>query len=111
MATRLELGHVQVHDPDYPKRRALRYTLHDASARLPAIAGPRQSRQIWVAALGGAWPMLPFLVDAALTHRKNLRDELIAITRMLLRESPPVKGDLPAPEAKATPEKAADAKK
>ncbi len=35
------------------------------------------------------------------THRKKLRDELVTIIRMLTRQSPAVKGDLPAPNGKA----------
>ena len=35
------------------------------------------------------------------THRKKLRDELITITRLLMRQSPAIKGDLPKPEAVA----------
>ena len=31
------------------------------------------------------------------THRKNLRDELITILRMLTNQPPAIKGDLPAP--------------
>jgi acetyl-CoA carboxylase carboxyl transferase subunit beta len=30
-------------------------------------------------------------------HRKNMREELITITRMLMRQPPAIKGDLPAP--------------
>ena len=39
------------------------------------------------------------------THRKNLREELVTILRMLMNQSPAIKGDLPPPgelaEAKA----------
>ncbi|MDG1505716.1 MAG: acetyl-CoA carboxylase carboxyl transferase subunit beta, partial [Planktomarina sp.] len=31
------------------------------------------------------------------THRTHMRDELITITRMLLKHSPAIKGDLPKP--------------
>ena len=31
------------------------------------------------------------------TPRTQMRDELITIVRMLMRETPPIKGDLPAP--------------
>ena len=34
------------------------------------------------------------------THRKQLRDELITIIRMLTGQTAAIKGDLPAPEAK-----------
>jgi acetyl-CoA carboxylase carboxyl transferase subunit beta len=33
-------------------------------------------------------------------HRKNMREELITITRMLMRQPPAIKGDLPAPAQK-----------
>ncbi len=32
------------------------------------------------------------------TKRTDMREELITITRMLLGQSPAIKGDLPAPE-------------
>lgn len=35
------------------------------------------------------------------THRKNLKDELVTILRMLTRQTPAVKGDLPAPQPAA----------
>lgn len=35
--TRLELGHVQVHEPEYPKRRALRYAIPTAAPLLAAL--------------------------------------------------------------------------
>ena len=36
------------------------------------------------------------------THRKDLKDELVSIVRMLMHMPPPVMGDLPAPEAEET---------
>jgi acetyl-CoA carboxylase carboxyl transferase subunit beta len=33
------------------------------------------------------------------THRKAMKDELITILRMLMQQTPAVKGDLPAPVA------------
>jgi acetyl-CoA carboxylase carboxyl transferase subunit beta len=33
------------------------------------------------------------------THRTHMRDELITITRLLLKQSPAIKGDLPKPSA------------
>ncbi|MDG1240202.1 MAG: acetyl-CoA carboxylase carboxyl transferase subunit beta, partial [Planktomarina sp.] len=36
------------------------------------------------------------------THRTNMRDELITITRMLLKQSPAIKGDLPKPSTDET---------
>jgi acetyl-CoA carboxylase carboxyl transferase subunit beta len=44
------------------------------------------------------------------THRTNLRDELITITRMLLKQSPAIKGDLPKPSADETSVKTNSAK-
>ena len=35
------------------------------------------------------------------THRKDMRDELITIVRMLLGMTPPVMGDLPSPDKAA----------
>ena len=35
--TRLEIGHVQVHHPDYPKRRTMRYTIDQPERLLAAI--------------------------------------------------------------------------
>ena len=36
------------------------------------------------------------------THRKDLKDELTSILRMLMRQTPAVKGDLPPPAEAAT---------
>jgi acetyl-CoA carboxylase carboxyl transferase subunit beta len=43
------------------------------------------------------------------TKRTELKDELVTIVRLLMRQDPAVKGDLPAPEIKpeATEETAA----
>lgn len=38
------------------------------------------------------------------THRKDLKEELTVISRMLMKQTPPVMGDLPAPEAAPEPE-------
>ena len=35
--TRLEIGHVQVHDPEYPKRRSMRYTIDQPGPLLAAM--------------------------------------------------------------------------
>jgi acetyl-CoA carboxylase carboxyl transferase subunit beta len=32
------------------------------------------------------------------THRKDMREELITITRMLMGKTPAIKGELPAPD-------------
>jgi hypothetical protein len=48
-------------------------------------------------------PAAEYLLDHGMldrvTHRKDLRDELITITRMLMGLSPAVMGDLPPPDA------------
>jgi acetyl-CoA carboxylase carboxyl transferase subunit beta len=36
------------------------------------------------------------------THRKDLKEELVTILRMLLRQTPAVKGDLPPPSPAVT---------
>jgi acetyl-CoA carboxylase carboxyl transferase subunit beta len=41
------------------------------------------------------------------THRKDLKDELTSILRMLMRQTPAVKGDLPPPAAEPAAEPAA----
>ena len=72
---------------------------------LICFAGPRVIQQTMGEKLPEGFQRAEYLLDHGMldrvTHRKNLRDELIAITRMLLRESPPIKGDLPAPAKKA----------
>ena len=35
------------------------------------------------------------------THRLNMKDDLVGIVRMLTKQSPPIKGDLPSPTAPA----------
>jgi ABC-type lipoprotein release transport system permease subunit len=42
--TRLELGHVQLHEPEYPKRRALRYAIPDPAAVLAATDALPEAR-------------------------------------------------------------------
>jgi acetyl-CoA carboxylase carboxyl transferase subunit beta len=37
------------------------------------------------------------------THRKALREELVTILRMLMGDSPAVRGDLPAPQPVQSP--------
>lgn len=54
-----QLGHVQVHDPEYPEQRSLYETLHDADARLAAIdalpaTDAATGRLVGYALLGGA---------------------------------------------------------
>ncbi len=35
------------------------------------------------------------------THRKDMKEELVTIIRMLTKQTPPIQGDLPSPEAEA----------
>ena len=78
---------------------------------LICFAGPRVIQQTIGEKLPEGFQRAEYLLDHGMldrvTHRKDLRDELISITRMLLRESPPVKGDLAAPEAPAAKDAAA----
>ncbi len=68
---------------------------------LICFAGPRVIQQTIGEKLPEGFQRAEYLLDHGMldrvTHRKNLRDELISITRMLLRETPPIKGDLAAP--------------
>ena len=70
---------------------------------LICFAGPRVIQQTIGEKLPEGFQRAEYLLDHGMldrvTHRKNLRDELITITRMLLRKSPPIKGDLAAPKA------------
>ncbi len=69
---------------------------------LICFAGPRVIQQTIGENLPEGFQRAEYLLDHGMldrvTHRKNLRDELITITRMLLGMTPGVKGDLPAPE-------------
>jgi acetyl-CoA carboxylase carboxyl transferase subunit beta len=68
---------------------------------LICFAGPRVIEQTIREKLPEGFQKAEYLLDHGMldrvTHRKNLRDELITITRMLMGQSPAVKGDLPAP--------------
>ncbi len=74
---------------------------------LICFAGPRVIEQTIGEKLPAGFQRAEFLLEHGMldrvTPRTDLRDELITITRMLLGLSPPVKGDLPMPEAKAVP--------
>ena len=83
---------------------------------LICFAGPRVIEQTIREKLPEGFQRAEYLLDHGMldrvTHRKNLRDELITITRMLMGQPPAVRGDLPAPApeagaAKAEPAKAA----
>lgn len=72
---------------------------------LICFAGPRVIEQTIREKLPEGFQRAEYLLDHGMldrvTHRKKLRDELIAITRMLMGLPPAVKGDLPAPEPRA----------
>ena len=82
---------------------------------LICFAGPRVIQQTIGEKLPEGFQRAEYLLDHGMldrvTHRKDLRDELITITRMLLGLSPPVKGDLapPGPEAGDTEKQEAGA--
>ena len=68
---------------------------------LICFAGPRVIEQTIREQLPEGFQRAEYLLDHGMldrvTARTDLRDELISITRMLLGQTPPVKGDLPAP--------------
>ncbi|MEM9582255.1 MAG: acetyl-CoA carboxylase, carboxyltransferase subunit beta [Pseudomonadota bacterium] len=69
---------------------------------LICFAGPRVIEQTIREKLPEGFQRAEYLLDHGMldrvTHRKDLKEELVTITRMLLGESPAVKGDLPAPD-------------
>jgi acetyl-CoA carboxylase carboxyl transferase subunit beta len=72
---------------------------------LICFAGPRVIEQTIREKLPEGFQRAEYLLDHGMldrvTHRKKLRDELVTIIRMLTRQTPGVKGDLPAPNGKA----------
>ncbi|MCB1367658.1 MAG: acetyl-CoA carboxylase carboxyltransferase subunit beta [Rhodobacteraceae bacterium] len=72
---------------------------------LIGFAGARVIEQTIREKLPEGFQRAEYLLDHGMldrvTHRKDLRDDLITITRMLMRQPPAVKGDLPPPEATA----------
>ncbi|MFK7867800.1 MAG: acetyl-CoA carboxylase, carboxyltransferase subunit beta [Roseobacter sp.] len=69
---------------------------------LICFAGPRVIEQTIREKLPEGFQRAEYLLDHGMldrvTHRKNMREELISITRMLLGLPPAVRGDLPAPQ-------------
>ncbi|MDJ0629758.1 MAG: acetyl-CoA carboxylase, carboxyltransferase subunit beta [Rhodobacter sp.] len=69
---------------------------------LICFAGPRVIEQTIREKLPEGFQRAEYLLDHGMldrvTHRKDLRDELITIVRMLTGQSPAVRGDLPPPE-------------
>ena len=70
---------------------------------LICFAGPRVIEQTIREKLPEGFQRAEYLLDHGMldrvTHRKNLRDELTIILRMLTGQPPAIKGDLPAPVA------------
>jgi acetyl-CoA carboxylase carboxyl transferase subunit beta len=68
---------------------------------LICFAGPRVIEQTIREKLPEGFQKAEYLLDHGMldrvTHRRNLREELITITRLLMGQPPAVKGDLPAP--------------
>ena len=73
---------------------------------LICFAGPRVIEQTIREKLPEGFQRAEYLLDHGMldrvTHRKQLRDELISIVRMLTNQPPAVKGDLPAPDPTAS---------
>ena len=70
---------------------------------LICFAGPRVIEQTIREKLPEGFQRAEYLLDHGMldrvTHRKQMREELITITRMLMGLPPAIKGDLPAPAA------------
>lgn len=83
---------------------------------LICFAGPRVIEQTIREKLPEGFQRAEYLLDHGMldrvTHRKDMRDELVTVLRMLTKQSPAVHGDLPAPEPAAAVTKpvGADAK-
>ena len=69
---------------------------------LIGFAGPRVIEQTIREKLPDGFQRAEYLLEQGMldrvTHRKDIRDELISIVRMLMKMSPPIKGQLPPPE-------------
>ena len=72
---------------------------------LICFAGPRVIEQTIREKLPEGFQRAEYLLDHGMldrvTHRKDMRDELITIVRMLMGLGPAVRGDLPAPDGTA----------
>ncbi len=68
---------------------------------LIGFAGARVIEQTIREKLPEGFQRAEYLLDHGMldrvTHRKDMRDELISILRMLTRQTPAIKGDLPPP--------------
>jgi len=69
---------------------------------LICFAGPRVIEQTIREKLPEGFQRAEYLLDHGMldrvTHRKNLRDELTTVLRMLMKQPPAVRGDLPPPD-------------
>ena len=74
---------------------------------LICFAGPRVIEQTIREKLPEGFQRAEYLLDHGMldrvTARTRLKDELVGILRMLTRQTPPIKGDLPAPVAATSP--------
>lgn len=72
---------------------------------LICFAGPRVIEQTIREKLPEGFQRAEYLLDHGMldrvTHRKDMKEELVTIIRMLTKQPPAIKGDLPAPEAAA----------
>ncbi|WP_417589365.1 acetyl-CoA carboxylase, carboxyltransferase subunit beta [Pararhodobacter oceanensis] len=77
---------------------------------LICFAGPRVIEQTIREKLPEGFQRAEYLLDHGMldrvTHRKDMRDELITITRMLMGQPPAIHGELPAPDPAETPQAA-----
>ncbi|TMV86334.1 acetyl-CoA carboxylase carboxyltransferase subunit beta [Thioclava sp. BHET1] len=80
---------------------------------LICFAGPRVIEQTIREKLPEGFQRAEYLLDHGMldrvTHRVQMRDELISIVRMLMGQPPAVRGDLPPPEAAPAEAAVADA--
>lgn len=82
---------------------------------LICFAGPRVIEQTIREKLPEGFQRAEYLLDHGMldrvTHRRDLRDELATVLRILMKQTPAVRGDLPSPEAVALADaKAVEAK-
>ncbi|WP_022703238.1 acetyl-CoA carboxylase, carboxyltransferase subunit beta [Pseudorhodobacter ferrugineus] len=74
---------------------------------LICFAGPRVIEQTIREKLPEGFQRAEYLLDHGMldrvTHRKNMRDELTTVLRMLMKQPPAVRGDLPPPDPVAKP--------
>lgn len=81
---------------------------------LICFAGPRVIEQTIREKLPEGFQRAEYLLDHGMldrvTHRKDMRDELTTVLRMLMKQPPAVRGDLPPPDPVAKPAAAQDQK-